>query len=263
MIDNKQHTESSLENQFSPFVSGEHQSELIWLKSGISQQSDGSMSWDHENERVAVQNRRMYFQRCGLDPMQAVAAEQVHGTRIHVVTSDDIGRGAGNAASRIPATDGLITKVRGAILSTTHADCAPLYIADPRRKAVGLGHAGWRGILSGMAGEMMSAMQDAFGTRLEDLRSALGPTISSSNYEVGRDVADQFTTKFGSSVVSCAGGKNYLDLAGCIIIDLQNHGLPLRAVPARPPCTYADGRFASYRRDGVQVKNMVAWITIL
>ena len=71
-----------------------------------------------------------------------VSTFQTHTTNVRVITEED--RGKGPFTDRdYTDVDGLITNVPGIILSTFHADCPPVYIVDPVKKAIGLVHSGW------------------------------------------------------------------------------------------------------------------------
>ena len=41
--------------------------------------------------------------------------------------------------------DGVITNEKNLMLLTVEADCVPVYILDPVKKAIGMVHSGWRG----------------------------------------------------------------------------------------------------------------------
>lgn len=92
--------------------------------------------------------------------------------------------------------DGLITDEPGLVLSTFYADCVPLYLVDPVHRAIGMSHSGWRGTAARMGAVTLSAMQEAYGTRPEDVVCAVGPSICKDCYEVSADVADIFAEKF-------------------------------------------------------------------
>ena len=53
-------------------------------------------------------------------------------------------------------------------------------------------HSGWRGTAARMGAVTLSAMQEAYGTRPEDVVCAVGPSICKDCYEVSADVADIF-----------------------------------------------------------------------
>ena len=67
-------------------------------------------------------------------------------------------------------------------------DCTPIFLYDPRRHAIGLGHAGWRGTMVDLPGAMVRAMTEQFGSDPADLVAAVGPCIGPCCYEVGEEV---------------------------------------------------------------------------
>jgi hypothetical protein len=69
------------------------------------------------------------------------------------------------------------------------ADCQPILLYDPAHHALGLAHAGWRGVVQGIARRTVEAMVEAFGTRPQDLVVGLGPAIGPCCYTVGHKVA--------------------------------------------------------------------------
>jgi polyphenol oxidase len=106
---------------------------------------------------------------------------QVHGTRALHATAKMAGR-------MIDQADGIVTDTPGLPLTQRYADCTPLLIYDPRRHATGLGHAGWRGTVDGMAGALVQAMITTFSSDPADLVAVIGPAIGPCCYEVGPEV---------------------------------------------------------------------------
>src|SRR5262249_43972242 len=124
-----------------------------------------------------------------LDQCPVVAAGQVHGGRVAVV-------GNATGPSVVSDVDGLITTVRGVAFMLLFADCVPILAYDPERLAVGAGHAGWRGTLAGIAGELVPAMQRELGSRPRDLHVAIGLSIGVCCYVVGGAVAEAFRQRW-------------------------------------------------------------------
>lgn len=219
------------------------------------------MSWAGADIRDIVRNRRRYFERRGFDLSFCVGADQVHGTRIAVIDRRHLGRGAMNPATRIPATDGLITSCAGIVLTTLHADCASLFFADPSAQVIGLAHAGWRGVLAGLGGKMIERLCGDLRADPATIRIAVGPVISPERYVVGREVADAFRDRFGGQVLSECEDGIHLDIYAALMLDFeQTLGREVRDVP-RPPCTASRSGLWSYRRDGVLSRSMMAWLT--
>jgi hypothetical protein len=86
-------------------------------------------------------------------------------------------------------TDGLITDALATGLMLRFADCQPILLYDPEHHALGLAHAGWRGIAQGIALRAVDKMEAAFGTQPETLIAGLGPAIGPCCYTVNHDVA--------------------------------------------------------------------------
>jgi YfiH family protein len=230
---------------------------------GISARKDGSMSFSRGSIKEITSNRGRYLSQMGLNISRAVATELVHGAAVARARNSDAGKGMLDPGIRIPSTDALVTDEPGLVLTTTHADCAPIYYYDPVHRAIGLAHAGWRGILAGLPGKVMRRMRTEFGTSPKELWVAIGPTIETSHYEVSAALADAFRNKFGNTVMSNHDGRPHLDLARAAIRDLLKHGLPPQRAPSPPPCTFSDPRFSSYRRDGEACLPMLAWLSLL
>ncbi|MCY4664055.1 MAG: laccase domain-containing protein [Acidimicrobiaceae bacterium] len=101
---------------------------------------------------------------------------QVHGAEVVVVTEP--GAAAGSIA------DGAVTAVAGAVLALHTADCAPVVVVG--NGAVGVAHAGWRGIVAGVLGEVVRALRSLNPTSSRStLRAVVGPAIRPSAYEFG------------------------------------------------------------------------------
>lgn len=110
-------------------------------------------------------------------------AAQVHGTRViqH--------RGEGPAGLSIAdAADGHATMAPSVLLAVSVADCIPISIVDPDRRAVALLHGGWRGVASGILEEGVATLRDLAGSAPGDLFVHLGPAICGKCYEVGPEV---------------------------------------------------------------------------
>jgi YfiH family protein len=138
------------------------------------------MSVPDERERVYANRRRVYG-LFGRDTDTVVHAHLVHGAAVARVTQADNG-------TWVEHFDGLITDQPGCVLSMNFADCAPIFLYDPRRGAIGLGHAGWRGTVADLPGAMVRAMTAEFGSNPADLVAAVGPCIGPCCYEVGDEV---------------------------------------------------------------------------
>jgi len=162
---------------------------------GISRRPHGSLnvSFKVEDDPVRVaENRTLLSRALGMDLSRGVSLDQVHGDR--VLKWDQAGPPPDGGP--LGKGDGIITNLPGVPLMILVADCLPILIYDPVHKAAGLAHAGWRGTVGHTAVKTLFAMGEAYGTRPEEVRVALGPCIGPCCYEVGWDVKDEFSRSF-------------------------------------------------------------------
>ncbi len=191
-----------------------------------------------------------------------VGAEQVHGSTIAAVTSEmlqstsDPGR-----PLCLPGTDGLITDEPGSALAVYVADCLALYLHHRARPAVGLAHAGWRGLADGVAGNLARAALDAYGGDPAEIAIILSPCIGPCCFEVGEEVAAHFDAVAGA--VDRSRDRPHVDLRRVAVAQLQGIGVPPQQIDVRPECTRCNpDRFASYRAEGEECGTNVALIAL-
>jgi YfiH family protein len=135
-----------------------------------------------DDEAAVVENHRRIYAHLDLSAGQVSTAVQVHGNRVALV-------GGGDGGQLFPNTDGLVTGAPGVALLLRFADCQPILLYDPQNHALGLAHAGWRGVAQGIARRTIEAMQASFGSEPGRLIAGLGPAIGACCYTVGHDVA--------------------------------------------------------------------------
>ena len=162
-----------------------------------------------EDTRAAVKrNRILFLQALGAihddgATWPSVGMRQVHSSVIHRVdTADAVPDGAphlpgfGRCGNPSLQGDGLITNRPGMVLAVRVADCLPVLIADPVRRAVGAFHAGWRGTLARIVEKGVGEFRRQFGSDPADMTAAIGPGIHRCCYQVGEDFRDKFGSQF-------------------------------------------------------------------
>lgn len=204
-------------------------------------------------------NRLRLWGDLGFLEDRVAMAEQVHGDQIAVV-SDDSG-------FLVPGADALITDVPNLLLMMLYADCVPVYLLDPASRAVGLIHSGWRGTLAGVVGKTVRAMRENFGVNPRTCLAAIGPCIGGDSYEVGADVASQFSHIVAqqASVIMVPrdefSGTYNLNLRQVIFSQLLQAGVRAEYIAVSDEDTVRNRRdFFSHRRDGAQTGRMAAFL---
>lgn len=182
---------------------------------------------DDEAERV-VENRRRLFAAFELPLERSVWCRQVHGDGVAVVGEADAGRGAADEASVVPDADAMVTDTPGLPLCVKVADCVPVVVFDPERRALGLVHAGWGGTVARICSRTVAVMGERFGSAPGDLRAAIGPSIGPAGYEVGAEVVERARAAYGeraAEILAPRGEKALLDLRAANRIDLEGAGV--------------------------------------
>ncbi|NPV91455.1 MAG: peptidoglycan editing factor PgeF [Firmicutes bacterium] len=216
---------------------------------------------------LVLKNRGILAEAAGLPPGSQVVPAQVHGDRVHLAEWSDAGAGARDLESSISDCDALITREPGLPLVTHHADCVALLILDPLKKAVGIAHAGWKGTRLRIGEKTVRAMGEAFGTRPEDCRVAISPSIGPCCYEVDAPLIEQFTAAFpyhSELLTPRPGQKAHLDLWEANRRPLIEIGVRDQNVFTSRLCTCCSpDYFYSYRREpGGVTGRMAAFIML-
>lgn len=210
-----------------------------------------------QNDENFYENMKRFASAADFNYERSVAINYAHSAVLYRVGSDDAGRGITKENVPIPC-DGLYTDEIGLPVISFHADCVPLFFYDPKGRCVAVCHAGWRGIVGHMAKNAVSSLV-SLGSRVSDILAAIGPCISSENYEVGSDVADIFISEFGNESVEYRNGGTYLDLAAACVSDLTSSGINPYNITVSGLCTYKESDlFFSHRRDNGRTGSMAA-----
>lgn len=174
-------------------------------------------------------------------PARPLWLAQVHGTAVVVHP------GAGREPRTPPKADAAVTREPDAVLAVLTADCLPVALASRDGRAVGLAHAGWRGLAAGV----LQATIGALGVDPAELVAWLGPCIEPGAFEVGAEVRSAFLDRDAGSercFVANERGRWQADLAG-----LADRALTRLGVGSVARCgmgTYGDpARWYSHRRD--------------
>ena len=189
---------------------------------------------DHvgDDPGAVLENRRRLCAAIGEDRL--TVADQQHGARVAVIEAALAGRGhdgAADARAAFPCTDAMVTGAPGVALATIVADCAPVVLYDPVRRAVGVAHCGRRGAVLGVLPATVAAMAGAFGCRPEDLLAGIGPAIGADSYEIGDTEAAQVTAAFGPAAASAGlltptrPGHCTFDLVAALRSQLRDAGV--------------------------------------
>lgn len=161
----------------------------------------------------------------------------------------------------VPEADAAVSAQPGRVLAILTADCLPVVIAGGG--ALGVAHAGWRGLAAGVLEATVAAVR-ARATPQAPLQAWIGPAIGPTAFQVGGDVYQAFTHVDATAAAAFRpdpsdASKWLADLPALAEARLRAAGV--ETVVASGVCTVSDPGFFSYRRDGKTGRMAtVAWL---
>ena len=222
-----------------------------FLEGGSSNGSFGSFNLAlHVNDEksAVLANRALLLKHYNL-PSTPVWVNQTHSNLS--IDADSV--------SSIVNADASYSKKLGTVCGVLTADCLPIFVCNKEGTAVGVAHAGWRGLVDGI----IESLIESFDCNGEDLIVHLGPAISKLSFEVGGEVKSQYLSK-NKNFESCfanINNKNYLDLYDAARVVLKSFGVS--SISGGDRCTYKESdQYFSYRRDDGQSGRMAHLIWI-
>jgi YfiH family protein len=201
-------------------------------------------------------NRNKAFRALGRNPDSLADLWQVHSADVIVADAPN------GARQYLAKADTLLTDSSDVTLFLRFADCVPTLLFDPRRRAVGVVHAGWRGTLKLAAAAAVAAMVERYGSRPADLVAGIGPSIGPCHYAVGSDVVAETREVFGAdadALLAPVDGSYHLDLWAANEAALRRSGVD--QVEVARICTYCHSEdFFSHRAQGARTGRFGALI---
>jgi YfiH family protein len=188
--------------------------------------------WVGDDPRLVQLNLNTITQVCGVQSLHYT--RQVHGTKIVCVD--------GAVQSFVGEGDGMFSREPGRAVMVLHADCQPILIADPNRRAVCAVHAGWRGLMKGVLVDALHELQ-RIGCQMRDCAMAIGPSLGPQSAEF-----KHYREEFPEWLWPFRLANDRFDLWQIAVMQARECGIPLSQIDVLGIDTYVDPRFFSYRR---------------
>lgn len=144
-----------------------------------------------QKKDIVTSNYKLICGELDIDYKNIVRPYQTHTNNVK-----EVGESLGIFAKEYTDIDGLITDKKNIALSLTYADCTPIYLFDPIKKAIGNIHSGWQGTVKRIAENSIKKMVEVYGSEPKDIICAIGPTIRKCHFEVQEDVKEIFENEF-------------------------------------------------------------------
>ena len=183
---------------------------------------------------------------------------QIHSSIVNKIDEKNIGQ-------RIDG-DALISNVKEVPLLILTADCVPVVIIDPKNKAVGVAHAGWRGTYDKICKNTIDEMIKNYKSNPEDLICVIGPSIGPCCYEVSKDLVEKFNTNLANHAGEfdiIKDDKYFLDLWKINELTLKDCNVKDENIINLQICTNCNhDKFYSYRKHNKTPKRIGTMIQI-
>ncbi|MBI1806278.1 MAG: peptidoglycan editing factor PgeF [Ignavibacteria bacterium] len=198
-----------------------------------------------DDESDVKRNRARFFGSMNIQLEQLAIPRQVHGDIVRYV----------HEPGTYESCDGLTTDCPRVFLVVSVADCLPIVLVDPRKRAIAAVHAGWRGSESMVVLKAMRLMKDQYGTRADELLAYIGPAAGVCCYEVGPEVESRFDERY---LHRTAQLKAHLDLKAFNKDLLVSSGVGKLHIEVSNLCTICNPKLLhSYRRDRINSGRMM------
>lgn len=193
----------------------------------------GSATSDHRDSYMA--NRELV--RKALDVPTIIFPHQNHGVSIQRITAKNL--------DKTVQADAVFTTEKNVALGVTHADCQAAIFYDPVHEAIGVAHAGWRGLAQNIYARLLEGMQRDIGTQPQNLIVCIAPSLGPDHAEF-KNYKQEFPQEFWNSQVK----PNYFNLWGIARKQLNALGILDKNIEITEICTFCNPKeYFSYRRD--------------
>ena len=201
-------------------------------------------------------------------PCPILQMNQVHDVKVAVVDREDI------SPQELDGYDAMVTDLPGIAIGVRTADCIPVLLYDPVKKAAAAIHSGWRGTVSKIICKTVAKMQSTYASQPSDLLAVIGPAICMDCFQVGEDVALKFK-EAGFDVNSVWAfqepktgngmeGGHHIDLKQACRQTLIECGLKGGNIQISDLCTYEDNHLLySARKESIECGRNITYIKIL
>ena len=272
-------TKGALTYDSSPLISGQAEAAFLGRKGGISEPPYDSLNLSNrvgDKEESVTENKKIVSAAFNINPKDMVCVKQVHGDFVYILDSED------KKGYEEVEADAIITGLKNVAIGILTADCVPVLIYDPIKRAAGISHAGWKGAALGIASKTVKAMTDEFGSNPSDILAAIGPSIGVCCYDVNSDVENEFRKRYIDASLYIKNSPSpqpspppkaegegekktgpRLDLKGMNLLDLMQAGLKKENISISSICTSCrNDLFFSYRKDALITGRQMSFVML-
>jgi YfiH family protein len=198
---------------------------IFCRKGGVSPDHWSSLNLGGTNgdsRANVIENRKRIFDAMRREVESIFDVWQVHGVE---TICTDMPRPLDSAHHQ---ADIILTDKPEITLFMRFADCVPIFLYDPKRRVIGIVHAGWQGTVKKAASVAVMKMISNYGCIAKNILAGIGPSIGPHHYEIGADVEHRVRNAFQSEagrLLTQKEGSWYFDLWQANRLNLENAGI--------------------------------------
>ena len=200
-------------------------------------------------------------------PYPVVQGHQVHNCKVAVIDRPGLTR------EDLEGYDAFVTNLTGVAIGVRTADCVPILLYDPVKRAVAAVHAGWKGTVLRISQNALELMAFKFGSSAADIKAVIGPAIGPDSFQMGIEVAEKFKLAGfpmdyvwsfrGAGDGTPMSGGHHIDLFKANRWLLEQSGVLSDNIQVFDIDTFTVPEFFSARREGTQCGRNINAIKLL
>ena len=173
-----------------------------------------------DKRKNVLNNLKIVCKKIGISPKKLILLNQIHSNKFYFIKKNY------KFYKKKFKGDALITNMSGIAIGVLTADCAPILVYDRSQKIISSIHAGWKGAYKGIINKVVKFFINN-GSKPKNLTVAIGPCISTKNYEVQKDFKDKFLKKDKQNKLffKIKKNKTYFSLNKYIYYQLKKLGI--------------------------------------
>ena len=169
-----------------------------------------------DKKKNILKNLEIVCDKIKTKPKKIVLLNQVHSNKFYYMDKN-------SKFNNKFEGDALVTNKRNVPIAVLTADCAPILIHDENKEMIAAIHVGWRGAYKDIVKKVITFMIKK-GCSPQSITVAIGPCISSNNYQVREDFIKKFIKKDKKNILFFKKykNKNYFNLNKYIYFQLKS-----------------------------------------
>lgn len=217
------------------------------LVHAISTTADGNLSFKFGEKETVIKNREKLLKKVDIPIDRTVCIQVKHSNEALMADEKLAGISMREGDVTIPC-DGLVTNQKDLYLFLLIADCIPVILYDPLKKAIGLAHCGWDELDLGIIESIVNSFSLNYKSNPKDLICAIGPAIRKDSY-IQTSPSQKDDPKWTDFVEPIGGEKYKVDIVGFCKDRLIKCGVESKNIFDTGIDTAIDERFFSHYRD--------------